>query len=141
MSNGGCGQICTDTTPGYTCSCYPGYALNPDGMGCSGMLWECQWVWHVTLYTTIVLSMWVWSMRVVKACLFIHLLPITHHYLSLSASCVYFLCGIIANEVGSVPFGAHLCALHQPPQHATCYSDSCHSDSKASAAVGMSCLF
>eukprot|EP00731_Ephydatia_muelleri_P015162 Em0008g882a len=35
VNNGGCGQVCTDSTPGYACSCNPGYMLNPDGMSCS----------------------------------------------------------------------------------------------------------
>eukprot|EP00731_Ephydatia_muelleri_P015157 Em0008g877a len=35
VNNGGCGQICNDTTPGYSCSCYSGYQLLLDGMNCS----------------------------------------------------------------------------------------------------------
>lgn len=35
VNNGGCGQICNDTMPGYICSCYLGYQLLPDGMNCT----------------------------------------------------------------------------------------------------------
>eukprot|EP00731_Ephydatia_muelleri_P015150 Em0008g870a len=37
VNNGGCGQVCTDSNPGYNCSCNPGYMLNPDGVNCSGV--------------------------------------------------------------------------------------------------------
>eukprot|EP00731_Ephydatia_muelleri_P015159 Em0008g879a len=37
VNNGGCGQICNDTTPGYSCSCYSGYQLLLDGMNCSNI--------------------------------------------------------------------------------------------------------
>ncbi|KAL5491167.1 hypothetical protein EMCRGX_G016406 [Ephydatia muelleri] len=35
VNNGGCGQICNDTTPGFFCSCYTGYQLLLDGINCS----------------------------------------------------------------------------------------------------------
>ncbi len=32
-----CAQTCQDTQGSYTCGCQPGYALDGDGLGCSGM--------------------------------------------------------------------------------------------------------
>ena len=32
----GCQQNCTNTVPGYTCSCNAGYTLNVDGHACDG---------------------------------------------------------------------------------------------------------
>ena len=31
-----CAQVCTDTDPGYTCSCRSGYRLATNGRGCDG---------------------------------------------------------------------------------------------------------
>ena len=34
--NGGCAHICTDTLPGYACSCNDGFTLSTDGHNCTG---------------------------------------------------------------------------------------------------------
>jgi len=36
INNGGCCQICTNTTEGRICSCEEGFQLNDDGFSCSG---------------------------------------------------------------------------------------------------------
>lgn len=36
-SNGGCNQLCTDTTDGPKCSCLPGYTLDESGSTCIGV--------------------------------------------------------------------------------------------------------
>ena len=37
VRNGGCGQICNDTTPGYFCNCRPGYGLDQSGVNCTSL--------------------------------------------------------------------------------------------------------
>ena len=53
VNNGGCGQICNDTTPGYFCSCYSGYQLLLDGINCTSECWHnvCAAVWSLHLIT------------------------------------------------------------------------------------------
>lgn len=36
-SNGGCNQLCTDTTDGPMCSCLPGYTLDESNTTCKGV--------------------------------------------------------------------------------------------------------
>ncbi|KAL5475522.1 hypothetical protein EMCRGX_G025349 [Ephydatia muelleri] len=38
VNNGGCQQMCHDSTPGYTCSCYSGYKLAANGLNCSKLM-------------------------------------------------------------------------------------------------------
>ena len=38
VNNGGCSQICVDTSVGYSCTCYPGFILAIDMRNCSGEL-------------------------------------------------------------------------------------------------------
>ena len=38
VNNGGCQQMCHDSTPGYTCSCYSGYNLAANGLNCSKLM-------------------------------------------------------------------------------------------------------
>ena len=38
MGNGGCAQVCTDSSVGYQCSCNNGYTLDGDGVSCNGEL-------------------------------------------------------------------------------------------------------
>ena len=37
-NNGGCSQICTNTHGSFQCSCYSGYALVADNLGCDGKM-------------------------------------------------------------------------------------------------------
>ena len=37
VGNGGCDQICIDTTQSYECRCNTGYTLGSDGRACNGM--------------------------------------------------------------------------------------------------------
>ena len=36
VENGGCEQICEDTTLGFNCQCRSGYTLNSDRRNCTG---------------------------------------------------------------------------------------------------------
>ena len=36
VNNGGCSQICVDTSVSYNCTCYPGFILALDKSNCSG---------------------------------------------------------------------------------------------------------
>lgn len=36
VNNGGCQQICIDVNGAAKCSCYSGYVLDTDGLGCVG---------------------------------------------------------------------------------------------------------
>ena len=36
VNKGGCQQICTDVNGEAKCSCYSGYVLDTDGLGCVG---------------------------------------------------------------------------------------------------------
>ena len=38
-NNGGCGQICTNTIGGFTCSCNDGYDIDTDQLGCAGKIY------------------------------------------------------------------------------------------------------
>ena len=38
VNNGGCTQICTDTTASFECSCNTGYILESDGLSCGGIV-------------------------------------------------------------------------------------------------------
>ena len=39
-NNGGCSQICVDTTDSFTCFCNSGYTLLSDGRTCNGTVTE-----------------------------------------------------------------------------------------------------